>query len=478
MTLQRAFGALVGLAVAAVVLCAAALVLAVRAGSVSLEARAVRSLDGIAAHLADAYARDVEPLAAETPGGLPAIARGALASGIADNVLAPYDDVAGAFWNARDGFVGALPRADDATLGALAALAARAARAGGEASAVLHERRGDLVAVALPVRGTDTVAWAVQRARPAEPGAALERGLVIAAAGAALALVALGALVLAAVRRDLARLLAGIARLREGGDAPIGGLRGEFGAVASAVSAMAAARARAESERRRTERLAALGRLVGGVAHEVRNPLNALRLHAARIERRLPQSAPLVARLVDEIARLDAVVTRMLAFGRTAERREPVDLGTLAERTARLFGVEAAARGVALQVARDGGETVVAGDPVPLEQLLINLVANALDAAPRGTAVELRVERGPILRVRDRGAGIAPADRAHVFDPFYTTKPDGNGLGLSIAHEIAHAHGATLTFTSEPGATEFVLAFAPGPEALAAEASGAREVRA
>ena len=164
---------------------------------------------------------------------------------------------------------------------------------------------------------------------------------------------ALGALVLAAVRRDLARLLAGIARLREGDDAPIPGLRGEFGAVADAVSAMAAARARAESEHRRTERLAALGRLVGGVAHEVRNPLNALRLHAARIERRLPESAPLVARLVEEIARLDAVVTRMLAFGRTAERREPVDLGTLAERTARLFGVEAAARGVALRVTHD-----------------------------------------------------------------------------------------------------------------------------
>ena len=68
--------------------------------------------------------------------------------------------------------------------------------------------------------------------------------------------------------------------------------------------------------------------------------------------------------------------------------------------------------------------------------------------------------------MRDRGPGIAPADRAHVFDPFYTTKPDGNGLGLSIAHEIAHAHGATLTFTSEPGATEFVVAFSPVSDAL------------
>jgi signal transduction histidine kinase len=459
-TLQRAFGALVVLAVAAFLLCAGALALAVHGGSVSLEARTAQSLDGIATHLAEAYARDVGPLAAETPGGLPDRALVALASGIAANVLGPYDDVEGAFWSADVGFAGAMPRTD-AT--AVAALAARAALTHAEASTVLREGRMDVVVVALPVRGSDAVAWAMQRERPAEPGVAVERGLAIAAAFAALALVALGALILAAVRRDLARLLTGIARLRDGGDAPIAGLRGEFGAVAGAVSAMAAARARAEDERRRTERLAALGQLVGGVAHEVRNPLNALRLHAARIERRTPESAPLVARLVEEIARLDAVVTRMLAFGRTAERREPVDLAVLAERTTRLFGVEAAAHGVTLRVGRDDEDTIVLGDPVALEQLLINLVTNALDAAPPGTAVDLRVERGPVLRVLDRGAGIAPPDRAHVFDPFYTTKPDGNGLGLSIAHEIARAHDATLSFTSEPGRTEFVLAFAPLP---------------
>ncbi len=480
MTLQRAFGMLVALAIAAFVLCAIALAVAVHAGSVSLEARTARSLDGIATHLADAYARDVGPLAAETPGGLPPGARAALARGIAANVLGPYDDVEGAFWSTEDGFADAVPRAYAA---AIAALAARAASTRAEASTVLREARADVVVVALPVSGGDVVAWVMQRARPAEPGLALERWLAIAATCAALALVALGALILAAVRRDLARLLSGIARLRDGGDAPIGGLRGEFGAVASAVSAMAAARARAEDERRRTERLAALGQLVGGVAHEVRNPLNALRLHAARIERRTPESAPLVARLVEEIARLDAVVTRMLAFGRTAERREPVDLAALAERTARVFGVEASARGVALHVTNvpdstttsdssdivDAGpgdnsrHTTVLGDPVSLEQLLINLVTNALDAAPPGSAVEVRVEPGPVLRVIDAGAGIAPADRARVFDPFYTTKPDGNGLGLSIAHEIARAHGASLAFASEPGRTEFVLAFAPMP---------------
>jgi signal transduction histidine kinase len=483
MTLQRAFGVLVALAIAAFLLCAIALVIAVHAGSVSLEARTAQSLDGIATHLAEAYARDVGPLAAETPGGLPPGARAALARGIAANVLGPYDDVEGAFWSTDDGFADAVPRADSAAVSAIAALAARAASTHAEASTVLRGPRADVVVVALPVSGGDVVAWVMQRARPAEPGLALERWLAIAATFAALALVALGALILAAVRRDLARLLSGIARLRDGGDAPIGGLRGEFGAVASAVSAMAAARARAEDERRRTERLAALGQLVGGVAHEVRNPLNALRLHAARIERRTPESAPLVARLVEEIARLDAVVTRMLAFGRTAERREPVDLAALAERTARLFGVEASARGVTLHIthvpdttttsdsngivdANPGvsrHDTTVLGDPVSLEQLLINLVTNALDAAPPGTTVEVRVEPGPVLRAIDAGAGIAPADRARVFDPFYTTKPDGNGLGLSIAHEIARAHGATLTFTSEPGRTEFVLAFAPLP---------------
>ncbi|MEA2666156.1 MAG: hypothetical protein QOI11_3100 [Candidatus Eremiobacteraeota bacterium] len=465
MTLQRAFGVLVALAVAAFLLCLSALALAVHAGSVSLEARTAQSLDGIATHLAEAYARDVGPLAAETPGGLPEEARAALARGIAINVLGPYDEVEGAFWSAGGGFAGALPRADAATV---AALAARAARTQAEASTVLREGRADVVAVALPVRGSDAVAWAMQRARPAEPGVALERGLAIAATFAASALVALGALLLGAVRRDLGCLLTGIARLRDGGDAPIRGLRGEFGAVASAVSAMAAARARAEDERRRTERLAALGQLVSGVAHEVRNPLNALRLHAARIERRTPESAPLVARLVEEIARLDAVVTRMLAFGRTAERREPVDLGALTERTADLFAPEAAERGITLRVTRDDVDTIVLGDPVALEQLLINLVTNALDAAPAGTDVDVRVERGPVLRVLDRGAGIAPPDRAHVFDPFYTTKPDGNGLGLSIAHEVARAHGATLTFTSEPGRTEFVLAFAPLPLPLEA----------
>ncbi len=216
---------------------------------------------------------------------------------------------------------------------------------------------------------------------------------------------------------------------------------------------------------RRSEKLAAVGTLAAGLAHEIRNPLNGAQLHIAFLERCLKRSGgdsealEAVRVVADEIKRLAALVTEFLDFARPAPlNRASISLCALCRRVVQLIGTEAEAAGVTVQADLPGHDIVLDADGARLEQVMLNLARNAVEALePSGGQMRLRLRRQPrhaVLEVEDDGPGLVSPD-APVFDAFYSTKAAGTGLGLAIAHRIVSDHSGIITAESGPGRTIF-----------------------
>lgn len=221
---------------------------------------------------------------------------------------------------------------------------------------------------------------------------------------------------------------------------------------------------------RLAEKLAAVGTVSAGLAHEIRNPLNAANLQLQLLERRLRKLSedealhePLQT-VQQEISRLGDLVTDFLTFARPqALTFVELDLHALLQQVLGLVAPVAAERGVTLEL--QGEETWVEGDRARLEQVLLNLVRNALDAVAGQTdgRVDVRVERdgaGGRIVVSDNGPGVASDIAARIFEPFFTTKEMGTGLGMAIAHKIVELHGGEITLEAAEGAA-FELTFPP-----------------
>jgi PAS domain S-box-containing protein len=223
---------------------------------------------------------------------------------------------------------------------------------------------------------------------------------------------------------------------------------------------------------RRAERLASLGTMAAGLAHEIRNPLNSAHLQLTLLERRLGRTTPDVdgAReaatlAASEVKRLAALVGEFLDFARPQPlRRGHSDLRQTAEVIVSLVTPEAEKAGVAL-VLEPGAPVRTDYDDEKIKQVLHNLLRNAIEATGQGGRVRVRVaERGAevVLEVEDDGPGI-PMD-APVFEPFFTTKEGGTGLGLAIVHRIVSDHGGSVDIRSGPGTVLSVrLPLLPGP---------------
>lgn len=223
----------------------------------------------------------------------------------------------------------------------------------------------------------------------------------------------------------------------------------------------------------RSERLAALGQMATGIAHEVRNPLGSIRLYAQMLEHDLadrPEQQRIAAKIAGAVRGLDGVVGDVLAFARELRVR-PIDLdaGALLERAAEACCI---AHGtVRVHVVTPAAE--VRCDPDLAHQALVNLIRNALQAMaessppPQGHSLTLESAVAPdgmvALRVRDTGPGVSDEVIARMFNPFFTTRAAGTGLGLPIVHRIADAHGGRAAVRNNPdrGATAELVLPAP-----------------
>jgi two-component system sensor histidine kinase HydH len=210
----------------------------------------------------------------------------------------------------------------------------------------------------------------------------------------------------------------------------------------------------------RAERLAATGELAAGVAHEIRNPLsaivNATTLLAARDGLNEEEYAGTLNAVRTEARRLNRILSEFLLFARPpAPHRRPADVAEVVGRVAALVGEDPArAASVELEVHIDRTLPRFAFDPDQLTQVLWNVVLNGVEAMDGAGRLRFEVERvdgDVVISVADTGRGIPPEDRARVFDPFYSRKPTGSGLGLTIAQRIVAAHGGRMELESTPG---------------------------
>lgn len=214
----------------------------------------------------------------------------------------------------------------------------------------------------------------------------------------------------------------------------------------------------------RQEHLASLGVLTAGVAHEVRNPLAAIRFRLYSLKHAAPGSADQqedVDIIEGEIQRLDRIVKELLEFARPSPPDlHPVEIGPLLEGLKTLLAAELERRHVRIEVTPAEPLTVHA-DRQQLQQVLMNLVRNAAEAMESGGTVTLatragaarrarRLEKVVLIEVSDTGPGLDPEVGQRIFDPFFSTKAGGTGLGLPIAARIVEMHGGYLQFTSQP----------------------------
>jgi len=219
----------------------------------------------------------------------------------------------------------------------------------------------------------------------------------------------------------------------------------------------------------RKNRLAALGEMAAGMAHEIRNPLGAIQLYASLLASDLhhrPESLKLVQKIAGGVRRLENLVTQVLAFTRemTAEFVEK-DLAELVDEVIGLAADKTGGRNV--QIAVHGPRPfVVVVDPLLLGQAILNLVRNGIEAS--GGAGPLRVEYGPpgagvdcrqfYLTVEDEGAGIPPEIIDRIFNPFFTTRPTGTGLGLAVVHRVVEAHDGSVSASNrQPHGAKFEI---------------------
>lgn len=220
---------------------------------------------------------------------------------------------------------------------------------------------------------------------------------------------------------------------------------------------------RLELQLRRADKLAALGTLAAGVAHEVKNPLHALTLNLhllkhelGRLERQWSEEAKgYLDVLESELRRIHRIVDNFLRFAKpSVPEVKPVALNALVERVVSLVAFESADHGVQIETEFDPAVETVPGDEGQLSQVFLNLAINALQAMPSGGVLTVRTRRrGPWVEVAvtDTGEGISREVLPHVFDPYFTTRSGGVGLGLAIAHRIIEGHQGTIDIDSEVG---------------------------
>jgi two-component system NtrC family sensor kinase len=271
--------------------------------------------------------------------------------------------------------------------------------------------------------------------------------------------------------RDLAR---GVRRVAEGDlDAVVpvqtrdemGDLARDFNSMTGRLKKYVESAALAEHRLARSEKLAAVGQLAAGIAHEIYNPLNIIGGFAEFLSAKTPADDPRRSALEDigrETDRCRRLVADLLGFARERPpQMKPTDLNALAAEAVELAGARARPGGVNVIFHPDGNLPLIETDQDQIMQVLMNLLLNACQALPNGgeVGVETRLDEDrAVLSVRDTGAGLSPENMAKIFTPFFTTKENGTGLGLALSYAVVERHGGELRAENDPrGGARFTM---------------------
>src|SRR4051794_33674448 len=241
-------------------------------------------------------------------------------------------------------------------------------------------------------------------------------------------------------------------------------LGGAIGAVAFALMTTWMRRRIATMERRaiQAERLAEIGSLTGGLAHEIKNPLSTVQLNLQLLREDLVPENPAYSRLISrletvqkETSRLREILDDFLRYaGRIELDRKPTELNQLLDELVDFFSPQAALQRVQLRLRKTDNPIIANVDPKLIKQAVLNLMLNAMQAMPNGGEMILSAsnhDRDAIIDIIDTGSGIPPEAQAKIFQAYYSTKKGGTGLGLAMAKRIAEEHGGQLSVRSEMG---------------------------
>jgi two-component system sensor histidine kinase HydH len=233
---------------------------------------------------------------------------------------------------------------------------------------------------------------------------------------------------------------------------------------------------KAEAEVRRSERLAALGQLTAGLAHELRNPMGTMKTSAEMLARSVPPENEIAKEMAgyiqEEVDRTNSLITRFLDFARPQHlKTSKSDLAAMLDHAIEQFEREKTDAAASVTVFKNYSPDIppIALDAELMERVIYNLVMNAAQASPPGGIVTVKtrlIEDMVEIAVIDRGSGIQAKDRESIFNPFFTTKSAGVGLGLAIVSKIVDEHGGQITVESTPGEGSVFRVFLPlnGPQ--------------
>lgn len=410
----------------------------------------------------------------ETPwADLPITAQDLTLRAISQTVLAAYPGVEGGFWLPSQ-FAGySYPTHDGGSPKIDVPAAERSAiqtviddaQRHGQAETVLRGKHDLIVIAAAFPPGQAVAAWAMKRLPGQAESTQRTENILLAALVAAALLGAAGVLATGiGLHRGVAQITHGLAALQSNFSPSLPTRRDELGEISAAINEMARTRRRLEEEVRREDRARTIGRLIGRIAHEMRNPLNSIRLSlqmlAERQEHNRLRSADF-RMVIDEVDRMNRLLSDLLAFQQPRPPEiKPCAVNPALDACVQLVHPQARQQGVALVLNADHQHTALL-DEQYFRQIIVNLMLNAVEVSAEGERVEIRstaVNGDVRIAVSDHGPGLTAEQREHIFEPFYTTKTTGHGLGLAVSRELAQSMGGSLTYNPEPapGAT-FVL---------------------
>jgi len=337
-------------------------------------------------------------------------------------------------------------------------------RNGGVAQRVKPDGRDLVMVSVLANPNSHIAAWSLRRILNfSDTGELRKRYLLVGAMIVSLIAILIVLRLSFSLQRGFRLIRSGLRRLETDLNYRIPDQNHELASFVQAVNSMAENRQKLEAELRREDRLRSMGRVVAGIAHEIRNPLNSIRLTARVLARRLQDNASTkdqIDMMVSEIDRLDALLKSLLLFRQEeagAIQRQPIL--PIIERSLAVVQPHAQERGVTLRLDQSASADASV-DSDQLQQAMMNLLLNAVDASEPGGVVSVRMqmeEKHIDIAVEDSGPGLSAESQDQVFEAFYTTKAGGTGLGLAVTKTVLEKMGARIQASNHANGARFTI---------------------